>query len=85
MSADNTDWSEAMETVTSCKYEFGAGRALAFGIPTDKHFRITFNYWANDELLTGEFATEKAIPQDTMFPIRYNPDDPQEYIVTANS
>jgi hypothetical protein len=76
-------WPEAMATVTACKYESGAGRALAFGLPTTRHFRITFNYWAPnadniDELHTGELTSEKAIPQGTLFPIRYNPDTPHE-------
>jgi hypothetical protein len=68
-----------MATVTACKYEFGAGRALAFGVPSDKHFLITFNYWANDELHTGDFHSEKAIPQGTLFPITYNPEAPHEH------
>jgi len=70
-----------MATVTACKYEFGAGRALAFGIPTTKHFHITFNYWAPNaegtpELHTSEFMSEEAIPQGTLFPITYNPEAP---------
>ena len=74
--AANPTWPEAMATVTACKYEFGAGRALAFGVPASKHFRISFNYWANDELHTGEFMSEKAVPQNTLFPITYNPEAP---------
>ena len=77
-------WPEAMATVTACKYDFGAGRALAFGIPTTKHFRITFNYWAPNaegeaELHTGEFASKKYLPQGHLFPITYNPDRPHEH------
>ena len=68
-----------MATVTACKYEFGAGRALAFGIPASKHFRISFNYWANDELHTGEFMSEKAVPQNTLFPITYDPANPHQH------
>ena len=68
-----------MATVTACKYEFGAGRALAFGVPSDKHFRISFNYWANDELHTGEFYSKTAIPQGHLFPITYNPEAPHEH------
>jgi len=83
-------WPEAMATVTSCKYEFGAGRALAFGIPTTKHFLITFNYWANNsqgqpELHTGEFTSAKPIPQSTLFPITYNPDQPHEHNHSAST
>ncbi len=68
----------AMATVTSCHYEFGAGQALAFGIPKSRHFQITFNYWAGGSLHTGEFASSKAVPQGTLFPITYNPEAPHE-------
>jgi hypothetical protein len=73
---DQAAWPEALATVTACRYDVGAGRALAFGIPTIKHFRISYNYFVNDEIHTGEFASDKAIPQSTLFPIRYNPDAP---------
>lgn len=74
-------WPEAIATVTACKYNAGAGRALAFGIPTNKHFRITYNYnvpnaQGEESLHTGEFASEKPVPQGTLFPIRYNPEAP---------
>jgi len=77
-------WPEAMATVTACKYEFGAGRALAFGLPSSKHFRITFNYWAPNaegtpELHTGEFMSEAAIPQGHLFPVTYNPEAPHQH------
>jgi hypothetical protein len=76
-------WPEAMATVTACKYEFGAGRALAFGLPTTRHFLISYNYWAPNaegtpELHTGELTSEKAMHVGTLFPIRYNPDTPRE-------
>jgi hypothetical protein len=72
-----------MATVTACRYESGAGRALAFGLPTTRHFRVTFNYWAPnadniDELHTGELTSEKAMPVGTLFHIHYNPDAPHE-------
>jgi hypothetical protein len=81
--ASRDDWPEAMATVTACKYEFGAGRALAFGAPTSKHFRITYNYWAPNsdgtpEIHTAELTSEKAMPQGTLFPIHYNPETPHE-------
>jgi hypothetical protein len=72
-------WPEAMATVTACRYEFGAGRALAFGAPSSKRFHISFNYWANDELHTGEFYSDTALPQGHLFPITYNPAAPQEH------
>lgn len=68
-----------MATVTVCKYEFGAGRALAFGVPTSRHFLISFNYWANDEIHTGEYTSEKAVPQGTLFPLHYNPKAPHKH------
>jgi hypothetical protein len=68
-----------MATVTSCKYDVGAGRAIAFGIPTRKHFVIRFNYWANGELHTGQFRSSIAIPQGHIFPLTYDPDHPHEH------
>ncbi len=72
-----------MATVTECKYDFGAGRALAFGVPTSKHFRIRYNYWAIDAeghevLHTAEYTSEKAVPQGHLFKVRYNPEAPHE-------
>ncbi len=63
LSADHSAWPEVLATVTECKYEFGAGRALAFGIPTSKHFLIRYNYFADGGLHSSEFASAKPIPQ----------------------
>jgi hypothetical protein len=71
-------WPEALATVLTCKYDFGAGRALV-GLPTSKHFRITYNYFADGELHTGELTSAKAMPQGTLFPIRYNPELPHDH------
>jgi hypothetical protein len=62
-----------MATVTECHYDLRAGRALAFGLPSGKHFRIRYNYNADGQLHTGEFYSTTAIPQNTLFPIRYDP------------
>ena len=75
---DQATWPEALATVTACHYDAGAGRALAFGIPTSKHFRISYNYFVNDQIHTGEFSSAKPIPQNTLFPIRYNPEAPHQ-------
>ena len=75
---EQADWPEALATVTACKYDFGAGRALAFGVPIRKHFRISYNYFANDELHLGEFWSIVAVPQGQLFPIRYNPEAPHQ-------
>jgi hypothetical protein len=78
-------WPEALATVIACKYDFGAGRALAFGIPTGKHFRISYNYFADGNLHTGEFTSAKAIPQGHLFPIRYNPNAPHQNSRSAST
>jgi hypothetical protein len=74
-----------MATVIECKYDFGAGRALAFGVPTSKHFRIRYNYFVDGEFHEGEFSSAKAIPQGTLFPIRYDPGAPYEHTRGAGS
>lgn len=76
-------WPEALATVLTCKYDFGAGRALAFGVPTSKHFRITYNYYADGELHTGSLTSAKPIPQGSLFPIRYNPEAPHDHTHSA--
>ena len=78
LTEEQAQWPEALATVTACKYEFGAGRSLAFGIPTSKHFRVSYNYFADDELHIGQFTSAKAIPQGHLFPIRYNPSAPHQ-------
>ena len=75
----NPDWPEAIATVLECRYDVRAGRALAFGLPSDKHFRIRYNYFASGDHHTGEFYSAKAIPQNTLFPIHYNPDLPHDH------
>ena len=71
-----SDWPEAIATVLSCKYDARVGRAIAFGLPSRRHFRVTYNYWAGGELRQGECFTEKAHPTGTLFPIRYDPNLP---------
>jgi len=78
------DWPEALATVTECHYDAGAGRAMAFGLPTGKHFRITYNYWApntdgKEELHTGEFSSPFAMPQGRLFAVNYNPAAPRQH------
>ncbi|QMV18091.1 hypothetical protein GOB94_04830 [Granulicella sp. 5B5] len=73
------DWPEAIATVLECRYDMRAGRAIAFGLPSDKHYRIRYNYFANGTHHEGEFYSATAIPQNTLFPIRYNPDLPTDH------
>lgn len=65
-----------MAEVTECRYDVRAGRALAFGLTSDKHFRITYHYRVGDELHTGECFSETARLQGSLFLIHYDPDLP---------
>ena len=76
MAADRSNWPEAMAPVLSCHYEMRAGRALAFGLPSGRHFHITYNYWARGELQEADCYTAEALPPGSLFPIRYDPETP---------
>lgn len=71
-------WLETAAHVTDCKYEFGAGRALAFGIPTSKHFLITFTYYAHGKIFTGDFTSSTYLENGETFIITYNPLAPEQ-------
>jgi hypothetical protein len=71
-------WLETQARVSACKYEFGAGQALAFGIPTSKHFLITFSYYAHGKTFTDEFRSSTYLEQGKAFTITYNPLAPQQ-------
>ena len=74
--AEQADWPEAMAEVTECRYDVRAGRSMAFGLTSKKHFRIAYNYLVEGELHTGECFSERAIPQGSLFPIHYDPELP---------
>jgi hypothetical protein len=78
-------WLETTAQVTACKYEFGAGQALAFGIPTSKHFLITFSYYAHGKTFTGEFSSAAYLEQGKTFTITYNPLAPQQNSKSATT
>lgn len=78
-------WLETTAKVTACKYEFGAGQALAFGIPSDKHFLITFTYYAHGKTYTDEFSSSTYLEQGKTFPIHYNPLAPQQNSTSAST
>ena len=65
-----------MAEVTECHYDVRAGRALAFGLTSAKHFRISYNYRVGEELHTGECFSQVARPQGSLFPIHYDRDLP---------
>lgn len=75
----NPDWPEAIATVLECHYDMRVGRAM-LGVPSSKHFRIRYNYFADGAHHEGEFYSATAVPQNTLFPIHYNPDRPQEHM-----
>ncbi len=71
-------WLEAQARVIACKYDFGAGQALAFGIPVSKHFLITFSYYAHGKTYNSEFRSSTYVEQGKPFTITYNPLSPQQ-------
>jgi hypothetical protein len=75
--ADET-WPEAIATVLECHYDMRVGRALV-GIPSGKNFRIRYNYYADGETHEGQMYSATAMPQNTLFPIRYNPSAPKDH------
>jgi hypothetical protein len=73
-----TKWLETQAEVVACKYESGAGQALAFGITTGKHFLITFTYRAQGRHYTDEFTSPTYLEQGATFLLTYNPLAPQQ-------
>ena len=71
-------WIGTQATVTTCRYQFRAVSALAFGVQTGEKFRITFDYHAHGRTYSGEFQSPIAIPQNETIPITYNPLNPAE-------
>jgi hypothetical protein len=78
-------WLETEAKVTSCKYDAGAGQALAFGIPTSKHFLITFSYCAHGKTYTDEFTSPTYLEQGRTFSISYNPLAPEQNSKSATT
>lgn len=71
-------WLETTAEVIACKYEVGAGQALAFGVPRSKHFLITFTYYAHGKTFTDEFTSRTYLGQGRTFILSYNPLNPQQ-------
>jgi len=78
-------WLETTAEVIACKYEVGAGQALAFGIPRSKHFLITFTYYAHGKTYSGEFTSRTYLEQGRAFTLSYNPLNPQQNTKSALS
>ena len=65
-----------MAEVTECRYDVRASRVLAFGLTSNRHFRIAYNYRVGEELHKGECFSEIAHLKGSLFPIHYDPDMP---------
>ena len=76
---ETAPWPEVLANVTACEYDARAGRTLAFGLSSSKRFRISYNYWADGELHTGQLYSAVALPQGHLFPLTYNPEGPREH------
>jgi hypothetical protein len=85
MTTRNPPWLETQAEVVACKYESGAGQALAFGIPTSKHFLITFTYRAHGRTYTDEFTSPVYLEQGATFLLTYNPLAPQQNSKSATT
>jgi hypothetical protein len=78
MTTTDPPWLETQAEVVACKYESGAGQALAFGVPTSKHFLITFAYYAHGKTYTDEFTSPTYLEQGATFLLTYNPLVPEQ-------
>ena len=75
---DEPEWIGVEATVTSCRYQFRAGSALAFGFQTGEKYRITFDYYAHGRLYSDEFQSAEAIAQNERVAVKYNPLHPEQ-------
>jgi hypothetical protein len=75
------DWAETTATVYSCGWEDTQGRGFLFhslsGLFSGK-FLIVFSYAVNGNHLSGEFTSSRKWKEGTTFPLKYNPQNPEE-------
>ena len=71
-------WIETQATITSCRFQFARMNTFTLGIQTNKKYRITFDYYAHGQLYSAEFQSDRAIPQNDLIPLTYNPLDPHQ-------
>jgi len=72
-------WLETQAEVTACHYEFARMNTLSLGIATKPNqFIISFTYYAHAKTFSDEFASPVAMEQGKIFPIFYNPLNPQQ-------
>jgi hypothetical protein len=86
MTTTSTPWLETQARVTACKYQFSRMNTLTLGVPADRNqFIISFTYYAHAKTYSGQFTSPVYLEQDALFPISYNPLDPQENSKSAAS
>jgi len=79
-------WLETQARVTACKYQFARMNTLTLGVATDPNqFLISFTYYAHAKTYTGHFTSPIYLEQGALFPITYNPLDPQQNSKSASS
>ena len=72
------EWMETQAKVTTCRFRSADLGLMAFGIPTQRRFAITFDFYAHGRTYSGQMGSDVAMPQDTVFSIAYNAHDPQQ-------
>ncbi len=72
-------WLETQAEVTACHYEFARMNTLSLGIATEPNrFIISFTYYAHATTFSDELTSPVAMEQGKIFPIFYNPLNPQQ-------
>ena len=75
---DHSTWMATSATITTCRYQFARLNTLTLGLPRTRRFRLTFDYYAHGRLYSGEFQSDRAISQDEVVPLLYNPLHPEQ-------
>src|ERR1022692_925942 len=72
-------WLETQAMVISCHYEFARLHALTMGIfSLSGQFLISFSYYAHGMTFRDQFNSPVALERNEMFPVLYNPLNPQQ-------
>ncbi len=82
MAAMNRDnWVETTAKVYSCGWEGTPERAFIFRAPGDLssgQYLVVFGYEADGNHCSGEFKSSKEWKEGSTFPLKYNPEKPDE-------
>lgn len=72
-------WLETQAEVTACCYEFARMNIFSLGIATSSNqFMISFSYYAHAKTFCDEFTSPVAMGKGEIFPVFYNPLNPQQ-------